>query len=586
MKMKKLIIITLLLAFYGTVSGQINDLKTYYEKSEFLETPRYNETIVYSKKLAESSEFIEYKTFGKSVQGRDLPLLIIDKNKNFTPESVKESGNAVLFIEACIHPGESEGKDAGLMLIRDIIIYQKYPELLENTTILFIPIFNTDGHERFSAYNRINQNGPKEMGWRTTAENYNLNRDFLKADAPEMQQWLMLFNEWLPDMFIDIHTTDGADYQYSITYGMHTMGDMNQEQTTWQNDYLVDIEEKLKKDDVLMFPYVSFRRWHDPRSGLIRRTASPRFSTGYVANQNRPALLVETHMLKNYKTRVDATYHLLRHTIEYTDKQYNTLIATNNKADKESENLAGKELVLDYYTSQKDSTTVEFKGVEYDIVHSDLTDGIWVQFSDIPKDYNLVLFEKLMQGTKAILPDAYIIPVEWTDVISKLKLHGIEYTTLLEAKEFEIKTYKFSNISFANSPYEGRQMVENFNKQEINMNKIYPAGSVIVPVNQRTAKLIAHLFEPEGPDSFVHWGFFNSIFERKEYVETYVMEKMAREMIKEKPELLEEYRQAVKDHPEIYNNQWAKVFWFFERTPYWDQLKDVYPVGKIYNLKL
>ena len=584
--MKKIIVILSFIAFIGAASGQNNDWKTFYEKSDFLETPRYDKTIEYSKKLAESSEFIEYKTFGKSVQGRDLPLLIIDKNKNFTPESVKESGNAILFIEACIHPGESEGKDAGLMLIRDILIHQKYPDLLKNTTILFIPIFNTDGHERFSAYNRINQNGPKEMGWRTTAENLNLNRDFLKADAPEMQQWLVLFNKWLPDMFIDIHTTDGADYQYSLTYGMHTMGDMNEEHTVWQNEYLDNVEEKLLEDNVLMFPYVSFRRWHDPRSGLIRGTASPRFSTGYVTNQNRPALLVETHMLKDYKTRVDATYHLLRHSIEYIDKHSNSLKDINIKADLESKNLAGKEFVLDYYTSQIDSTTVEFKGVEYDIVHSDLTDGIWVQFSDKPKDYNLVLFNKLMQGAKAILPDAYIIPVEWTNVISKLKLHGIEYTTLPEAKEFEIKTYKFSNVSFANYPYEGRQMVQSFKMEEISMNKLYPAGSVIVSVDQRTAKLIAHLFEPEGPDSFLQWGFFNSIFERKEYVETYVMEKMAREMIKENPQLLEEYEQALKDNPEIYSNQWAKIFWFFERTPYWDQLKNLYPVGKIYNPKL
>lgn len=582
--MRKIVVILSLIAFIGTAFGQSNDWKTFYEKSNFLETPRYDETIVYSKKLAESSEFVKYETFGKSVQGRDLPILIIDKNKNFTPESVKESGNAILFIEACIHPGESEGKDAGLMLIRDILIHQKYPDLLKNTTILFIPIFNTDGHERFSAYNRINQNGPKEMGWRTTAENLNLNRDFLKADAPEMQQWLILFNKWLPDLFIDIHTTDGADYQYSLTYGMHTMGDMNEEHTAWQNEYLENIEEKLLEDNVLMFPYVSFRRWHDPRSGLIRRTASPRFSTGYLANQNRPALLVETHMLKDYKTRVDATYHLLRHSIEYIDKHSNSLKDINIKADLESKNLAGNEFVLDYYTSQKDSTTVKFKGVEYDIVHSDLTDGIWVKFTDKPKDYNLVVFEKLMQGTKTKLPNAYIIPVEWTEVINKLKLHGIEYTKLDEAKEFEITTYKFSNVSFANYPYEGRQMVENFNMQIINMIKTFPAGSVIVPVNQRTAKLIAHLFEPEGPDSFVHWGFFNSIFERKEYVETYVMEKMAREMIKENPQLLEEYEQALKDNPEIYNNQWAKIFWFFERTPYWDQLKDVYPVGKIYKI--
>ncbi|MCT4639157.1 MAG: M14 family metallopeptidase [Bacteroidales bacterium] len=581
--MKKLLLLTLFTVFLGSVLAQDVDWETFYEKSDFLETPRYNKTIEYCKQLAEFSDYIEYMSFGKSVQGRDLPLLIIDRNRNFTPERVKRSGNAVLFIEACIHPGESEGKDAGLMLLRDIFVHKKYPKLLKNTTILFIPIFNADGHERFSAYSRINQNGPKEMGWRTTAENYNLNRDFSKADAPEMQQWLVLFNKWLPDMFIDVHTTDGADYQYTITYGMHIMGDMNRDQTVWQKDYINTMEKRLEREDVLMFPYVSFRRWHDPRSGLIRNTSSPRYSTGYMASQNRPALLVETHMLKDYKTRVDATYKLLRHTIIYTDKHYKQLKEINAIADSESENLAGKEFVLDYYTSQKDSTYVLFKGVEYDIVHSDLTDGIWVQFSNKPKDYNLVLYDKLMQGKKAQLPDAYIIPVEWFHVVKRLKMHGVNYTRLDEPKEIMVKTYRFSNISFANFPFEGRQMVQGFDMKEVTMTKMYPAGSVIVPVNQRTGKIIAHLLEPEGPDSFLRWGFFNSIFEQKEYVETYVMEKMAREMIKKNPKLLEEYNNAVKDHPEIYSDQWAKVFWFLQKSAYRDKLKNIYPVGKIYG---
>ncbi len=583
--MKKLVVIISFLVMIFNVFGQNSDWTTYYENSDFLETPRYNETMEYTKKLAESSDLIEYKSFGTSLQGRGLPLLIIDKNKNFTPESVKESGNAILLIEACIHPGESEGKDAGLMLIRDIIIHNKFPKLLEHTTVLFIPIFNTDGHERFSAYNRINQNGPKEMGWRTTASNLNLNRDFLKADAIEMQQWLKLFNEWLPDMFIDIHTTDGADYQYSLTYGMHVLGDMNKEQTEWQYNYLAEVENKLLDDDVLMFPYVAFRRWHDPRSGLIRRTASPRYSTGYSVYQNRPALLVETHMLKDYKTRVDATYHLLRHTLEIVDNQHKELIEINLNTDSETMDLAGKEFILNYYTSDKDSSIVKFKGVDYDIVHSDLTNDIWVQFSDKPKDYDLVLFDKLMPASSAKLPQAYIIPVEWTKVISRLEMHGIEYSVLKEPKEIDIKTYKFTNVTFANSPFEGRQMVQDFNMEEISIKKLFPAGSVIVTTNQRTAKIIAHILEPIGPDSYVRWGFFNAIFERKEYVETYVMEKMARKMIKENPELREEYEKAVQENPQYYNNQWTKLFWFFERTPYWDQQKNVYPVGKIYDLE-
>ena len=205
--MNKWFLMAVLGMYFSMLEAQNTEWETYYEQSNFMETPRYNETIEYCKKLADYSECIQYQTFGKSIQGRDLPLLIIDKNKNFTPQSIKESGNAILFIEACIHPGESEGKDAGLMLLRDMFVNNQYPELLEKTSILFLPIFNADGHERFSAYNRINQNGPKQMGWRTTAENYNLNRDFTKADAPEMQQWLTLFNQWLPDMFMDIHTT-------------------------------------------------------------------------------------------------------------------------------------------------------------------------------------------------------------------------------------------------------------------------------------------------------------------------------------------------------------------------------------------
>jgi len=578
--MNRILIILALIYLQTNVFGQ-DDWQTYYEQSNFLETPRYKQSIEFAKKLADASEYVSYTTFGKSLQGRDLPLIIIDKNKNFTPESVKKSGHAVLLVQACIHPGESEGKDAGFMLIRDMLIRNKYDDLLENTTLLFIPIFNVDGHERFSPYSRINQNGPKEMGWRTTANNLNLNRDFMKADALEMQHWLELFNNWLPDMFIDIHTTAGADYRYHITYAMSISGEMDPKQTQWQKNYLKQIEKDLLQDDVLIFAYVSFRRWHDPRSGLLLRPQTPRYSNGFSEIQNRPVLLVETHMLKNYQTRVEATYDLLKHTIAHIDHQYEDLKEINLNADENTKKLAGKEFVLSYYTSPEDSSIVDFKGVDYDIIPSELTNDIWVQFSDEPKDYTLVMFDKLLPASKVKMPQEYIIPAEWTEVVERLKMHHIEYSILEEAKEMEVETYRFSNVQFASFPFEGRQMVQDFNLTEISLKKTYAAGSIIVPTNQRSAKVIAHLLEPIAPDSFVRWGFFNSIFERKEYVETYVMEKMAREMIAEKPELLDQYKKAVEENPQVYNNQWAKLFWFYALTPYWDQQKDIYPVGKI-----
>ena len=211
---------------------------TFYEQSGGKRTPRYHETMEYCKKLDEASDLVHLTDFGTSPQGRKLPLMIVDRDGLHDPEAIKSTGRLILLIQACIHPGESEGKDAGMMLIRDLITPApgplpkqgrgskpplgglgvssgiRYPaslDLLENVSILFIPIFNVDGHERFGPYNRINQNGPEEMGWRVTATNLNLNRDFLKADAPEMQAWLKLYNRWFPDFFLDIHTSDGAD---------------------------------------------------------------------------------------------------------------------------------------------------------------------------------------------------------------------------------------------------------------------------------------------------------------------------------------------------------------------------------------
>jgi len=209
--------------FWGAGSDQ---WQTYYEKSGYKRTPRYRETINFCQRLAESSSWVQLTYFGKSAQNRNLPLLIVDKDGCFSPESTRASGKIVLLIQAGIHAGEIDGKDAGLMLIRDIVIHKKATHLLDNVTLLFIPIFNVDGHERFGPYNRVNQNGPEEMGWRVTAQNLNLNRDFLKADTPEMQAWLRLFNQWIPDLLVDCHVTDGADYQYVITYGIETQANV------------------------------------------------------------------------------------------------------------------------------------------------------------------------------------------------------------------------------------------------------------------------------------------------------------------------------------------------------------------------
>jgi len=578
-------LISLLFILFPALPGfsQDDPLLTYYERSGFKSTPSYDETVAYCRQLDAASPFIRYSTFGVSPQGRKLPLLIVDADGRFDPASARREGKLVWMIQAGIHPGEIDGKDAGLMYLRDMVIHQQFQGLPKNITILFIPIMNVDGHERFGPHNRINQVGPEEMGWRTTAQNLNLNRDFLKADASEMQAWLKLFQQWLPDFFMDIHVTDGADYQYVMTYGLETHGNLDSGLTQWTVDKLIPVmESKMDEAGYPAFPYVMFRRWHDPRSGLRSSAGGPRFSQGYTAAQNRIGLLVENHSLKDYKTRVTGTYELFKILRNLLETEASSILELNRLADERTASDSFRQEPLPVnFSAGKDSVLVEFKGVEYDIVKSDLTGGDWfIYHPDRPKTYQVPYFHRQLPTASVLLPEAYVIPPEWTSVIDRLNLHGIKYEVLDQSKKYKVQTFRFRDYSWPKTSFEGRFLLTT-SWDTIITERIYPAGSVVVRTNQRTAKVIAHIFEPASPDSYLSWGFFNAIFEMKEYFETYFMEEYARQMLTEDPALKAEFESWKKNHPDLAANQWAQLEWFYKRSPYWDKQKDVYPVGKV-----
>ncbi len=581
--MKKLLLIILLLHFFTNIKAQ--DWATHYEQSDFKKTPSYAETLDYCKRLDAASPMAALISIGTSPQGKEIPMMIVDRDGLKDPVSIREKGRVITLIQACIHPGEPDGKDAAIILLRDMLINNKHRDLLEKSSILFIPIVNVDGHERFGPYNRINQNGPEEMGWRTNAQNLNLNRDFLKADAGEMQQWLKIYSTWLPEFFIDIHTTDGADFQYALTYDIEVFGTLDSGITRWlSNIYEPRITAKMKENGFPIFPYVQFRNWHDPRSGLRTGAAPPMISQGYAALQNRPALLIETHMLKDYKTRVNATIQMLIHTLFIINHQADNLKTLIEMADKSTAAPAFRKQPhpVSWKTSTTDSTMVDFYGFDYQVLKSDLTGGDWFVYDNArPIVMKLPFFNKSVPETTVLLPEAYIIPAEWTEVINRMKLHGIKMDILSEPAEITVKSYKFKDYEFRKTPNEGRHMVST-GLTESEEKRIFPAGSAIVATNQRTARVIAAILEPEASGSFVEWGFFNAVFEQKEYSETYVMEKMAREMLENSSELRLEF-EARKSEPGFTGNQWAMLNWFYSKTPYWDQQFLKYPVGKIYD---
>jgi hypothetical protein len=574
------LIVLLLFAFH--LKAQNEDFQTHCEKTAFKETSRYDACIKFCKDLADASEWVHYTHFGKSLQGRDLPLLVIDKDGLQEARELKQTEKAIVLIQAGIHAGEINGKDAGLMLIRDIVIHHKYQHLLNNVCILFIPIFNVDGHEYFSAYGRINQNGPEEMGFRTNANNLNLNRDYLKADAKETQAWLSLFLEWLPDFFIDIHSTDGADYQYALTYGMEIYGNMSEKLTNWQKDVFIPyVEKKMEKDDYPIFPYVAFRNWHDPRSGLKSYMGNPMLAQSYTAVQNRPGLLIESHMLKDYKTRVLSTYQMLIHSLSILNKQSYKLKEMIRECDHylASDKFREKEFVLRYKLSS-DSTMVSFKGVDYSVEKSDLSGGNWFKYSKTPKTFSIPFFDKHLPEKSVKVPAAYIIPPEWTDVIKRLEWHGIEIYPVANDVKLNVESYRFIEPRLSSHSFEGRQVLEHIELIKETGERLFPKYSYVVGLNQPSAKVILHLLEPEARGSLAYWGFFNSVFEQKEYGETYVMEVLAREMLKNDPDIRAEFEEKLKDEA-FAQNSWAILNWFYSKTLYWDQRINQYPIGRI-----
>ncbi|MEN8225595.1 MAG: M14 family metallopeptidase [Bacteroidota bacterium] len=583
--MKNLSSLFLALLFCSLLFSQEDSWTTTFESSDGLRTAKYEEVIDYCKRLASSSPQVHYQLMGKSAGGYEIPVLIINKKGLSTPDDVRKSDDVIMLVEGGIHPGEAEGTDAILMLMRDIAITGEKKHLLKNVTFIFLPAFNVDGLNRFGPHNRINQNGPVEMGWRTNAQNLNLNRDFLKADTPEMQAWLKMFNVWLPDFFVDCHTTDGADYQYIITYAMEVYGTMDPMLTRWQEkEFIPWVRGNMDASGYLMFPYVSFRRWHDPQSGLRSGVGAPRLSQGYTAIKNRPGLLIETHMLKPHKDRTEATYALLGFAAEYLNNNAKKLRRMINIADETTATASFRDrpFPISWKRDDTDSSMVEFKGVEYDIVESDLTGGSWYQYHpDRPATYELPWFHKSIPAAEVDLPEAYIIPPQWKEVISRLAIHGAEISYLTDETEIWVEQYRFRKPGWRREPYEGRFMMNNIDYVSSRDTVYFPEGSALIDMNQRNARVIANILEPEAPDSYVRWGFFNAIFEQKEYSETYVMEGMAREMIKADPELLVEFERMKAEDPDFPKSQWGMLNWFYSKTPYWDEKKNLYPVGKV-----
>ncbi len=557
-------------------------LSTVSERSGFLKTGRYDEVIALCDEFAKRyPDAVRCFDFGATPEGRPMKALAVSRSGALTPDAARERGLPVVLIQGGIHAGEIDGKDAGFLALRQILDGEAAAGSLDKLVWLFVPVFNVDGHERFGRWNRPNQRGPEEMGWRTTAQNYNLNRDYMKADAPEMRAMLGLVQAWDPIAMVDLHVTDGAKFEHDISIQVEPINSGDAEMRKSGKALRDDTITKLAGQGSLPLPfYPSFVENDVPASGFVDGVATPRFSHGYFQLRNRYGMLVETHSWKDYPTRVRITRNTIVDVLELAARDGAGWLKTAHAADVRAEKLGGKLVPLDYAATDK-VRTVDFRGYEYTRTPSDISGALMTHYDETkPQIWKLPLRDEVLPSVTVTAPKGgYIVPAAFAaDIAERLKVHGVEFRTLGTASaKAKVETFRASQTKFASGSVEGHQRLTLQGEWKPETRDI-PAGSLFVPIAQPKARLAMGLLEPMAPDAYVQWGDFNNAFERKEYMEAYVAEDVAREMLAKDAKLKQEFELRLKNDLAFARDPFARLDFFARRHSSWDDRYNLYPV--------
>ena len=544
------------------------------ERDALRTTPRYDETVAYVRRLVAAAPQLKMVSLGKSPEGRDIWMVIASKEKAFTPEALKRGGKPTLFAQGGIHSGEIDGKDAGLMLLRDMTVRGTKRELLDGANLLFVPIFSVDAHERFTRYSRINQRGPEESGWRTQSQNYNINRDYVKADTLEAQAMIRALRTWDPDLYVDLHVTDGADYQYDITYGWNGPWAHSPAIATWLNSaFRPAVDGALRTQGHIPGPLIFT---DDPvASGVITGASDPRLSHGYGDARHLPSILVENHSLKPYDQRVLGTYVFLEQALRTLAADSAGLRAA---ARSDRERRPGK-VPFAWRVPDGQTETMEVLGVESRKTLSPVTGDVRIEWLGRPVTGRAPL-RKATEVTSSVAPPrAYWVPASWSGVIAKLDLHGVPYERIDQARDVDVTMYRLSDPKYAAEQFEGHVRVSATTTPE-KRREHFPAGSVRVSTDQPLGTLAVIMLEPSSPDSLFQWGFLHSILSPTEYVEAYIMEPTAERMLAEDPKLAEEFQKKLETDDAFRADPRARLQWFYKRTPFYDERAMLYPIAR------
>lgn len=549
---------------------------TPFEKGNGNQSPTYEEMRDFYQKLDKNHSTILQKEYGLTDSGYPLEVLFFSKDRNFNP--TKSTKKAILLVNNGIHPGEPDGIDASMMLLRDLA--EGRIEAPKNVLLAFVASYNIGGMLNRGSYSRANQNGPEEYGFRGNARNFDLNRDFIKADTRNARSFQEIFHELNPDVFIDNHVSNGADYQYTLTYiatnkerlgrllGSYYHQEMNR-----------SISNDLRSKGIDPIPYVNV--WNGtPEQGYEQFMDTPRYATGYTTLFNTIGTVPETHMLKPYADRVKVTYENMLSYINYTDKHYKTI------KEKRLENLKqykpGSTYTLGWEIDRSKVESIEFKGYEASKIKSEVS-GLPRLFYDRTKPFTKnIKFYNTYKSTKDIqIPRYYIVPKSQWPVIEHLERNRIEMTPLDKDSTFVVELYEISDYQTAKNPYEGHYNHYNTQTKASTKQIRFKKGDFLISTNQPGVKYLLETLEPSAVDSFFNWNFFDSILMRKEHFSDYVFEDTAAQLLKENKALQTAFELEKKINPEMKKSAAMQLGWIYEHSPYFEAAYRQYPIARI-----
>ncbi len=536
------------------------------ERSGFAETPSYAETRAWLDRLVAASPLLTLESFGTTPEGREVYYVRASKRGMARP---------VVLIQAGIHSGEIDGKDAGLMLLRDIALRGK-ADLLDKVDLVFVPIYNADGHERISPYNRPNQRGPNNPGSRSTAQNINLNRDYAKADAPETRAMLRLLNRLDPVLYIDMHVSDGFDHGYDVTYTFAGWGRHVQSRaiTRWlNNSFTPGVNAFVKRMGHNPHFYPSAIDERDLSKGLRVSAEGPRYSTGYGDFAHVPTVLVEMHCLKPYRQRVLGAYAMMEGALRHAARDGTALRAAID-ADRAARPTT---LAVRWEHDETPQAWVSFTGMTLERYRSSASGEEEVRYLGRTQQLRLPIIGQRPVAS-VTLPEAWWVPAAATDVIARLDLHGIRYERTETPRTLDLDMVRLADPKLGPAS-EQRVMVAGRFTHERRRDTL-PAGSVRVPYDQPKGLLAAALLEAEAPDSFLAWGFFPGMLQKDGGIERFASAPMAEAMLAHNPALRAAFEAKLAADQGFAADGAARLAWFVDRSLYRDDRHLLYPIGR------